>query len=171
MVGDNHPIIKFDIKEKKEISQSEFPVLPVGLSVDSSDRVWVHNIINHKLMSFDSMLNSVKEFEAPEQEILAGHSSLWGNVDRSKVYWYKGQNECFSMDGITGDISSEIDYLVDECDLIQRISELPDAKNLLVITNSKNFENGLLNRVTQQGADFKITKKSKYSEVTEGSLV
>lgn len=168
LVGDNHPIVKFDIKENREIAHSEFPVLPAGLSIDSSDRIWVHNFINHKLMSFDSMLHSDKEQAAPEQELFVGNSTLWSTNDRSKVLWYKGDHECLVMDGTTGDVSTEIDYLVGDCDVIMRISELDSSKNLLVITNSKSFDNAVLQKVTQQGADFKVTKKSKYAEVTEG---
>jgi hypothetical protein len=168
--GDNHPIVKFDLKEHKEIAHSEFPVLPAGLCVDATDRVWVHNFINHKLISFDSMLNNEKEFEAQEQELFAGNSTLWSTADRSKVYWYKGEHECFVLDGATGGVATEIDYLVDTCDVVSRISETPDSKSLLVVTNSKSFDNGLLNKVVQQGADYKVTKKAKYSEVTEGKF-
>lgn len=170
LAGDNHPIVKFDIKENKEIAHSEFPVLPGGLSIDSTDKIWVHNFINHKLTAFDSMLINEKDFEAPEHELFAGNSSLWASSDRSKVLWYKGDHECLVMDSVAGDVSTEIDYLVDECDLIVRISELTDLKSLLVITNSKSLDGAVLNRVVQQGADYKITKKSKYSEVSEGSI-
>lgn len=167
--GDNHPIVKYDVKEQKEISHSEFPMQPVGMALDASDRVWVHNFINHKLISFDSMLNNVKELDAPEQELFSSNSTLWSTTDRSKVYWYKGEQECLVLDGASGEVATEIDYLVDTCDVVSRISEAPDSKNLLVVTNSKSFDNGLLNRVVQQGADYKVTKKTKYAEATEGS--
>lgn len=168
MAGNNHPVVKMNLDDLQESAHSEIPVSPAGLAIDANDKVWVHNNINHKLMCLDSMLACDKEYDAHNMEHYTGNSTVWTLDDQKQVIWYKGEHECLVLDGHDGSVKEDIDYLVDQYDVIHRITGLAGSKQLLVITTSRTREDSILHRLTNQSGTCKATKKVKYADATDG---
>lgn len=168
LAGDNHSLVKLDPNSMTEIFHSEMPISPLGLAIDSSEKTWIHNSINNKLMCFDSLLQVEKEFDAHETEHFNGTSTIWAADQGKKIYWYKGESECLVLSNETGEILEEIDYLVKDVDILLRINELETPKNLLVITNSRAKDQGIIYRLTNQTGTCKANVTAKYSDITEG---
>lgn len=158
-----------NIEELQEVAHSELPISPTGMAIDINDRIWIHNHINNKLMTFDTLLHNDKEYDGNDAEYYVGNSTVWPTDDLGKVYWFKGAHEGLVLSGADGSISDEIDYLVDQTDMIQRISQLENPKHLLVITNSKTKEEAVFQRVVNNSGTCKSSKKVSYADSTEGS--
>ena len=113
MVGENTPVVKLDLSTEKQQSISSNPYHPLGFCIDKNEGVWIHDSNLNKLIKLDSLLNREAEWDSNSIEISNKSSTLASSQDGSKVYWYKGENECIVFNVDTRQEIETFDYFIE----------------------------------------------------------
>lgn len=144
MVGENTSIVKLDSSSEKQQCISFNPYHPLGFCVDKNDGIWIHDSNMNKLIKLDSLLNREAEWDSNQIEISNKSSTLASSIDGSKVYWYKGSNECIVFNVDTRQEIDTYDYFIENVDSVEGIVEHRDTNRLIVVANNRQGNDSII---------------------------